>query len=101
LDISKASFMNFGRQLFGAMEVGSREIGCLIRPVAVLTSCQVTCYDLAKLTITKESSRQSVNKRGKTRNCGCDQDTFGLEDAAGFAKGQQAIRTFNKVIQGT
>ena len=27
---------------------------------------------ISDLRITKESSSQSVNKRGKTRNCGCD-----------------------------
>src|SRR5205807_6781477 len=71
-DITKTGVMNFGCQLFRAMEVGSREISSLIRRVAVLTCRQVTCYDLAKLSITKESSRQSVDERSKTRNCGCD-----------------------------
>src|SRR5260370_1223929 len=47
LAISKTSFTNFGCQFFRAMEVGSREISSLIRRVAVLTRCQVTCYDLA------------------------------------------------------
>jgi len=72
LDASKTSFTNFGSQFFRAMEVGSREISSLIRRVAVLTRCQVICYNLAKVRITEESSRQPVNKRSKTRNRGCD-----------------------------
>jgi hypothetical protein len=56
LDISKTSLADFGCQLFSAMEVGSREINRLIRGVAVLARCQVTCYDLAKLRVTEKPS---------------------------------------------
>jgi hypothetical protein len=51
LAISKTRLTYFGGQLLRAMKVGRSEIGSLIRGVAVLTRCQVGCYDLAKLRV--------------------------------------------------
>jgi len=100
LDIGKTSLMNFGCQLFRTVEVGSREIGSLIRRVAVLPRGQIICHDLAKPGIAEQSSSQSVNQRSKAGNRGSDEHALSLEDAVRFPESQQAIRAFHKVIQG-
>lgn len=72
LAISETRLTNFVCQLFRPMKIGRGEIRNLIRGVALLTRCQVACYDLAKLRVTEKSSSQSINKRSKMGNCRCD-----------------------------
>jgi hypothetical protein len=57
LDIAKTGSMNFGCQVFGAMKVGCREVGWVVRRIAVLTRRDILRNDLAKLSVSKKTVR--------------------------------------------
>jgi hypothetical protein len=65
----------------------------------VLAGGEICRNDLAKLLVSKETARKSIDQGGETTDRGGEKDTMWFEHAAGFAKRLPSIRIFDQMVQ--
>src|SRR5437879_322659 len=62
LDLGKAGVADFGRQVLRTVKISGREVRRVVRRIAMLTGGEIRRNDLAKLRVSKEATRETIDQ---------------------------------------
>jgi hypothetical protein len=83
------------------MEKSGGEVVWISRFIAMLAVFQIDFQKPTKLRILYQTSRESIHKRGKSGDSGCDHHSAFSQSTMCFSKSVEAISFFSKVVQRT